>query len=75
MRCWKRAIEVAVEIECMTMNSEFGRGPSPRRSNFCAGPETLEQSEATFWASMDELLPVFQKEGITLHLEPIRMTS
>jgi myo-inositol catabolism protein IolH len=70
VRCWKRAIEVAVEIECMTMNSEFSRGPSPRRSNCCAGPETLEQSEPAFWASMEELIPIFQKEGITLHLEP-----
>ncbi|HBY94842.1 MAG TPA: protein iolH [Chloroflexi bacterium] len=70
VRYWKRAIEVAAEMECQTMNSEFTRGPSPQISNFCAGPSTAEQSEAAFWASMDELLPVFEREGIMLHLEP-----
>jgi len=70
VRNWKRAIEVAVEMECRTMNSEFTRGPSPGRSNFCAGPETRERSEAAFWNSMEELLPIFEREHITVHLEP-----
>jgi myo-inositol catabolism protein IolH len=70
VRNWKRAIEVAVEMECQTMNSEFTRGPSPARSNFCAGPETRERSEAAFWNSMEELLPILEREHITLHLEP-----
>lgn len=56
---WKRAIEIAVDLECQVMNSEFsGR------------PEAAEASEAAFWESMDELLPIFEREGITLHLEP-----
>ncbi|MFL6535344.1 MAG: sugar phosphate isomerase/epimerase family protein, partial [Pseudomonas sp.] len=30
---WKEAIQVAVEMGCTTMNSEFGRGPSPDRGH------------------------------------------
>lgn len=59
VRYWKRAIEIAVALECRTMNSEFsGR------------PEEAEASEAAFWTSLEELLPLFEREGITLHLEP-----
>jgi len=59
VRYWKRAIEIAVALDCRTMNSEFsGR------------PEKAEASEAAFWSSLEELLPVFEREGITLHLEP-----
>jgi len=59
VRYWKRAIEVSVEVGCSTMNSEFsGR------------PEQAPASEAAFWKSMEELLPIFEREGITLNLEP-----
>jgi myo-inositol catabolism protein IolH len=59
VRYWKRAIEIAVALDCRTMNSEFnGR------------PEDPARSEACFWNSMEELLPIFEREGITLHLEP-----
>ena len=58
VRYWKRAIEIAVELECSVMNSEFnGR------------PEQAAASEAQFWRSMDTLLPILEREGITLHLE------
>jgi myo-inositol catabolism protein IolH len=58
VRYWKRAIEIAVELECPVMNSEFnGR------------PERAAESEAQFWRSMETLLPIFEREGITLHLE------
>ena len=58
VRYWKRAIEIAVELDCAVMNSEFnGR------------PERAAQSEAQFWRSMETLLPIFEREGITLHLE------
>ena len=58
MRNWRRAIEIAVELDCRVMNSEFnGR------------PEAADASEAQFWRSMEELLPLFEKEGIALHLE------
>lgn len=58
VRYWKRGIELAVELDCRTMNSEFnGR------------PEAAERSEAQFWRSLEELLPIFEREGIQLNLE------
>jgi myo-inositol catabolism protein IolH len=59
VRYWKRSIEIAVELGVTVMNSEFnGR------------PEQASLSEAMFWRSMDELLPIFEREGIGLRLEP-----
>src|SRR6266705_6527498 len=59
VRYWKRAIQVTAELGCGVMNSEFnGR------------PEAAAASEAQFWRSMEELLPVFEREGLELHLEP-----
>ncbi len=59
VRYWKRAIELTVELDCQVMNSEFnGR------------PEQASRSEAQFWRSMEELLPVFEREGMHLRLEP-----
>jgi myo-inositol catabolism protein IolH len=59
VRYWKRAIQVAVDLGCQVMNSEFnGR------------PEAADASEAQFWRSMEELLPVFEREGVQLRLEP-----
>ncbi len=59
VRYWKRAIEIAVELGVTVMNSEFnGR------------PEQASLSEAQFWRSMEELLPIFEREGIQLRLEP-----
>ncbi len=59
VRYWKRAIEITVELGCSVMNSEFnGR------------PEQASRSEGQFWRSMEELLPVIEREGIALRLEP-----
>jgi len=59
VRYWKRAIEITVELGVDTMNSEFnGR------------PEQQPQSEGQFWRSMEELLPIFERESIQLRLEP-----
>jgi myo-inositol catabolism protein IolH len=59
VRYWKRAIQITVDLGCKVMNSEFnGR------------PEAASISEAQFWRSMEELLPVFEKEGVELRLEP-----
>jgi myo-inositol catabolism protein IolH len=59
VRYWKRAIEITAELGCDVMNSEFsGR------------PEAAAASEAQFWRSLDELLPIFEREGIQLRLEP-----
>jgi myo-inositol catabolism protein IolH len=59
VRYWKRAIQLTVELGCDVMNSEFnGR------------PEAAARSEGQFWRSMEELLPVFEREGVQLRLEP-----
>ena len=59
VRYWRRAIEICVELGVDTMNSEFnGR------------PEAPELAEAMFWRSMEELLPVFEREGVKLAMEP-----
>ena len=59
VRYWKRAIAIAVELGVDVMNSEFnGR------------PEQASRSEAQFWMSLEELLPIFEREGIKLRLEP-----
>lgn len=59
VRYWKRAIEVTVELGVRVMNTEFnGR------------PEAAPESEAQFWRSLEELLPVFEREGVELRLEP-----
>ncbi|WP_214402806.1 sugar phosphate isomerase/epimerase family protein [Pseudonocardia lacus] len=59
VRYWKRAVQVTVDLGCRQMNSEFnGR------------PEAAQASEAQFWRSMEELLPVFEREGVRLALEP-----
>jgi myo-inositol catabolism protein IolH len=59
VRYWKRAIQLTVDLDCRVMNSEFnGR------------PEAASASEAQFWRSLEELLPVFEREGVALRLEP-----
>lgn len=58
VRYWRRMIEVTAELACPLMNSEFG-----------GRPERPAESEAAFWRSMEELLPVFEREGIALNLE------
>ncbi|AGZ42419.1 sugar phosphate isomerase/epimerase family protein [Actinoplanes friuliensis] len=59
VRYWKRAIEITVDLGVDVMNSEFnGR------------PEAAPASEAQFWRSMEELLPIFEREGVRLVLEP-----
>jgi myo-inositol catabolism protein IolH len=59
VRYWKRAIEITSDLGVAVMNSEFnGR------------PEAAPTSEAQFWRSMEELLPIFEREGIRLVLEP-----
>ena len=58
VRNWKRAIEIAVELDVDLMNSEFsGSKYQP------------VECEAKFIQSMDELMPVFEKEGIRLNLQ------
>jgi myo-inositol catabolism protein IolH len=59
VRSWKRSIQIAVDLGVDVLNSEFnGR------------PEDPETAEAMFLRSMDELLPVLEREGVGLVLEP-----
>jgi myo-inositol catabolism protein IolH len=59
VRYWRRAIQITVDLGCDVMNSEFnGR------------PERASLSEAQWWKSMEELLPIFEREGVHLRLEP-----
>lgn len=59
VRYWKRAVEITSLLGVDQMVSEFnGR------------PEAPGRSEGRFWQSMEELLPIFEREGITLNLEP-----
>ncbi len=67
---WKRAIELAVELECPMFVSEFGRGGSPNRSlNDTSGLHRPEVCEGQFFRAMDILVPLLEKEGIKLSLE------
>ncbi|GIM88504.1 sugar phosphate isomerase/epimerase family protein [Paractinoplanes toevensis] len=59
VRYWKRAIEITVDLGVDVMNSEFNGRPSQPG-----------ESEAQFWRSLDELLPIFEREGVRLVLEP-----
>jgi len=59
VRYWKRAIQITVDLGVTVMNSEFnGR------------PDRPDESEAQFWRSMEDLLPIFEREGVRLVLEP-----
>ena len=59
VRAWKRVIQIAVDLGVDVINSEFsGR------------PEAPEAAEAQFLKSMDELLPIFEREGLQLIIEP-----
>ena len=55
----KRVIQIAVDLEVSVIGTEFsGR------------PERPEESEAAFYSSMEELLPIIEREGLTLLIDP-----
>ncbi|MFJ4172353.1 sugar phosphate isomerase/epimerase family protein [Paenarthrobacter sp. NPDC089714] len=59
VRYWKRAIQIAVDLGSTQMNTEFsGR------------PEQPEESEAAFYKSLEELLPVIEREGVHVAIDP-----
>ena len=59
VRSWKRIIQITVDLGVKIINSEFnGR------------PEAPETAEAQFLKSLDELLPILEREGLQLILEP-----
>ncbi|TGD11024.1 sugar phosphate isomerase/epimerase family protein [Brevibacterium sp. S111] len=56
---FRRVIEIAIDLGVTTINTEFsGR------------PESFEDSEESFYRSMDELLPIVEKEGLRLNFDP-----
>ncbi len=58
VRNWKRLLEIADALDVRTIVSELSGDPAdPRRS------------EHAFYASMEELIPVFEQYGIGLNLE------
>lgn len=59
VRNFKRVIEITAQLGVDTINTEFsGR------------PERSEDSEAGFYRSMEELIPVAEKEGIRINIDP-----
>jgi myo-inositol catabolism protein IolH len=59
VRNWKRVIRIAVELGVPVINTEFsGR------------PERAEESERAFFRSMEELLPLFEREGLRVNIDP-----
>ena len=54
-----RYIQIAAELEAPIVNTEFsGR------------PEREEESEYAFYRSMEALIPVLEREGVTLNFDP-----
>lgn len=59
VRNMKRVIELAVQLGVDTLNTEFsGR------------PERAEDSEDAFYRSMEELLPILEREGVKFNIDP-----
>ena len=59
VRYWKRAIQITVDLGVDTINTEFnGR------------PEKPEESERAFYRSMEELVPIIEREGLRVLIDP-----
>lgn len=59
VRYWKRVIRITAELGVDTIGTEFsGR------------PERAEESERMFYRSMEELVPIIEKEGIKVFIDP-----
>lgn len=59
VRYWKRVIRITAELGVDTIGTEFsGR------------PERAEESERMFFRSMEELVPIIEKEGIKVFIDP-----
>src|SRR5262249_8814031 len=56
---WKEAIEIAGELGCSHLNSEFS-----------GDPRKPTESEAAFLHSMEEIIPLLEREKITMAIEP-----
>lgn len=59
VRYWKRAIQITVDLGVDVVGTEFsGR------------PERAEESERAFYRSMEELVPIIEREGIKVFIDP-----
>lgn len=59
VRKWRRVIQIAVDLGVSQINTEFsGR------------PERYEESENSFYRSMEELLPLIEREGLNVAIDP-----
>ncbi|MEH3077595.1 MAG: sugar phosphate isomerase/epimerase [Quadrisphaera sp.] len=59
VRAWKRVIQITVDLGVQVIGTEFsGR------------PEQAERSDAAFYRSMEELLPVIEREGVRVLIDP-----
>lgn len=56
---WKRAVQLAVDLGTVQLNTEFG-----------GRPEQPEESEAAFYRSMEDLVPLFELEGVHVAIDP-----
>ncbi|MCD2103803.1 sugar phosphate isomerase/epimerase [Rhodococcus erythropolis] len=59
VRYWKRAIQITVDLGVNVMNTEFS-----------GCPEKAEESERAFYRSMEELVPIIEREGIDVLIDP-----
>ncbi|MGZ4762612.1 MAG: sugar phosphate isomerase/epimerase family protein, partial [Ilumatobacteraceae bacterium] len=59
VRNWKRVVQITVDLGVNVINTEFsGR------------PERADESERAFFRSMEELVPIFEREGIDVRIDP-----
>lgn len=59
VRYWKRVVQITVDLGVDTIGTEFnGR------------PERAEESERAFYRSMEELVPLFEEEGLKVFIDP-----
>lgn len=58
VRNWKRMIEIAVEMGVPVINTELS-----------GNPNLPEQCEAMWYRSMEELLPIIEREGIRVEVQ------
>jgi myo-inositol catabolism protein IolH len=59
VRYLEQACEVAVELGCERLNTEL-----------TGDPRRPLESEAAFWRSIDDVVPVLERHGLTLAVEP-----
>ena len=58
-RYMRRTIEISAELECPVVSTEFGTSRNTRYV-----------SENQFWRSIDEILPILERNGVELRIEP-----